>query len=440
MKRHLVVSGWLLALPTMADAAAIQTKTPAVHLDAVDVFDAAARAASAGRIAEALKLYDALAQDPNVDIRSEARFRKGQLLASQHRFREAAGVYRRLLDEKPDAARVRLELAALLARIGDEPGARRQLRLAQAGKLPPEVASQLVQFSRALRSPQRFGGSIDVALAPDTNTNRGTQARTLDTVIAPLVLDDDARASPGIGIRLRPSAFAKQPLSDRLSLVLRASGSADLYERKRANDLIATVLGGVEWRGGRDQLNASYGGSKRWYGGDPYADSRSITGEWLHQLDGKTQLSSSISRTAIRYSRNALQDGPLYDMSVSFERALTPRTGVAIGTSISRQDALDPSYASWAGGPLIYGWHDLGRVTLFGSVNVRRLVADERNFLFPDKRREWFLAGRIGVVLRKVTFHGFSPTARIGIERNVSTVSLYDYRRLYAEFGLTRTF
>lgn len=422
-------------LPTMTSAVVAQT----VHLDAVDVFDAAARAVTAGRVADALKLYDALMQDQNIDIRSEARFRRGRLLASEHRFHEAAAAYRRLLDEKPDAVRVRLELAGLLAQLGDEPGARRQLRLAEASKLPPEVASQLVQFSLALRSPQQFGGSLDVALAPDTNTNRGTQARTLDTIIAPLVLDDEARASPGLGIRLRPSVFAKQPLSDRLSFVLRTSGSADLYGRKSANDVIATVLGGVEWRGGRDQISASYGGSKRWFGGDPFANSRSVTVEWLHQLDGKTQLTSSIGRTAIRYARNALQDGSLYDTSLSLERALTPRTGGAIGAGLSRQDALDPSYASWAGGPLAYGWYDLGRVTLFGSMNARRLVGDERNFLFPDKRREWFFAGRVGAVLRKLTIHGFSPTARLGIERNISTISIYDYRRLYAELGVTRT-
>lgn len=426
----------LLAASTIAGAATGQT----VHLDAVDVFDAAARATAAGRIAEALDLYDALAQDPAIDIRSEARFRKAQLLAAQHRYREAATVYRRLLDEQPDAPRVRIELAALLARLGDEPGARRQLRLAQAGKLPPEVASQLVQFSRALRSPQRFGGSIDVALAPDSNANRGTQARTLDTVIAPLMLDADARAAPGIGIRLRPSGFAKQPVSDRVSLVVRASGSADLYGQRRFDDVTATLLGGVEWRGGRDQVNLSYGGSKRWYGGDPFADSRSVTGEWLHQLDGKTQLSSSFGRTALRYRRNSLQDGPLYDASLTAERALTPRTGVAFGVAVTRQDAVDPSYAAWAGGPLVYAWHDLGRVTLFGSMNVRRLVGDERNFLFPDTRREWFLAGRVGAVVRKLTFHGFSPTARVGFERNVSTVSIYDYRRIYGELGLTRTF
>ena len=362
------------------------------------------------------------------------------LLAAQHRDHEAAATYRHLLDEKPEAARVRIELAALLARMGDEPGAKRQLRRAQAGTLPPEVAAQLVQFSRALRSPKRFGGTIDVALAPDSNVNRGTQARTLETVIAPLVLSDDARATSGIGIRLRPSGFAKQPLSDRVSLVLRAALSTDLYRHGNANDIVATLLGGVEWQDPRDRVDVSYGGSRRWYGGPVYADSRSITAEWLHQLGRTTQLSSAISRTGIHYRPNPLQDGPLYDLNVSVEHAFSPRIGAALGGDVARQHAADTSYANWAGGPLAYGWIDIGRVTAFATVNVRRLVGDERNFLFTSKRLEWFTAGRLGVSFRKLTFHTFAPLVRVGIERNASTVSIYDYRRVYGEVGLSRTF
>lgn len=410
------------------------------RVDAVDLFALAGQAAEGGRTDEALQLYDALSQDPDVEVRSEARFRKGQLLAGLHRYREAAQVYRRLLDDKPQAGRVRIELAAMLAQIGDEPGARRQLRLAQAGGLPPEVAEQVSQFSRALRSAKRVGGSLEATLAPDTNINRGTQARTLDTVIAPLLLSGDARETSGIGLRLRGSAFAKQPLTDRLSLTARTSGSADLYRGGRTNDVLASALLGGEWRGSRDQLSAAYGFTRRWYGGEAFADSRTITGEWLHQVDRVTQLSTNISRGTIRYRRNPLQDGTLYDGNVSVEHALSARAGIAIGIGVTRQDAIDPSYASTAFGPLVYGWREMGRMTLFASATVRRLIGDERNFLFIDKRRERFLSARGGVILRQWAVRGFAPTLRVGYERNQSTVAIFDYRRAYGEFGLTRSF
>ncbi|RYD27719.1 MAG: hypothetical protein EOP89_04150 [Lysobacteraceae bacterium] len=242
------------------------------NLGAIDVFDLAERAGVDGHDAEALKLYDALSHDPDVEVRSEALFRKGQLLASRQRWREAALAYRRILDGKPGASRVRLELAMVLARLGDEIGARRQLRLAQAAGLPADVAVQVAQFSRALRSPKRFGGSFELTLAPDTNVSRGTQARTLDTVIAPLLLDRDAREKSGLGLRMRVSGFAKQPITDRVSLIARTTGSADVYRGGSTNDVLASALLGAEWRGARDQLGVTYGIAKRWYAGRAFAD------------------------------------------------------------------------------------------------------------------------------------------------------------------------
>jgi len=430
-----LISGW------PAEALPDDNTAPQTRLGAVDVFELAGRSAVAGRFAEALSFYDALMHDSDLEIRSEARFRKGQLLVSLGRLTEAATTYRRLLDEKPAAARVRLELATVLARIGDEPGARRQLRLAEAaGGLPPEVAEQVSRISRALRSTRPIGGSFEVALAPDTNINRATQSHVLETVIAPLLLDADARAKSGVGVRLRGSVFAKRPVTDRLSLVARSIGSADLYRQSSANDLLASVLVGVEWRGERDQANVTYGFGKRWYGGQPFAETVSATGEWQHQLNRKTQFSSNISRTVIRYRRNPLQDGILYDASFTGERALSAQSGFAVGADLARQYARDPSYSSLSMGPLAYAWLDLGRTTLFAAATGKRLIGDQRNFLFTDKRREWFASGRVGATFRQLSFRGFSPTARIGYERNHSTVSIFDYNRTYGEFGLAKSF
>ena len=66
--------------------------------------------------------YRALAGDPDIELRSEARFRLALMLADRMgRVRDAAVELRRILDERPDAARVRLELArmdAMLGRLG----------------------------------------------------------------------------------------------------------------------------------------------------------------------------------------------------------------------------------------------------------------------------------------------------------------------------------
>src|ERR1044072_9152141 len=108
-------------------------------LKATQVFAIADQALAANKPEDALTMYRALTRDPDVEVRSEARFRLGMLLSRLGRNREGAVEFPALLDEKPDAARFRLDLARVPALIAEDPAARRELRQAQAGGLPPEV-------------------------------------------------------------------------------------------------------------------------------------------------------------------------------------------------------------------------------------------------------------------------------------------------------------
>src|SRR6185369_6860231 len=102
----------------------------------------------------------------------------------------AAVEMRRILDEQPGAARVRLELARIDAQLGNLSAARRELRAAQAAGLPPEVERAVRFYATALQASRPFGGSIELALAPDSNINRATRADTLGTVIGNFTLND----------------------------------------------------------------------------------------------------------------------------------------------------------------------------------------------------------------------------------------------------------
>lgn len=324
-------------------------------LSAVDVFAAADRARAEKRDADALTLYEALTHDPDAEVRAEARFREGSLLAALKRYAAAAVVYRALLDEKPGASRVRLELAAVLAAMGDERAARRELRQARAAGLPDDVAVLVDRFAAALHSARRLGGSLEIALAPDSNINRATASRTLDTIIAPLVLSRNARARSGIGLALAGQGYARIGLSDRLAILPRLSGRANLYHDHDFDDVSGSALLGLEWRVGKDRLAGSIGPTWRWYGGDLYARTATLAIDWLHPLNGRTQLTASVSGGRTRYVRNGLQDGAILDAGLGVERALGRRGGGGASLSATRQTARDAGYATVAGGVSAYG-------------------------------------------------------------------------------------
>jgi tetratricopeptide (TPR) repeat protein len=432
--------GPALALVIAAAAVPAPAQTRIDHLSAVDLFGLADRAQAAGQIDDAATFYDALAGDPDAQVRAEARFRKGMMFADAMRWREAAITFRALLDEQPNAPRVRLELARALAAMGDEGRARRQIRQAQAAGLPPEVAITVGRFDRALRSRKRWGGTFEVALAPDSNINRATQARVLDTIIAPLTLSENARARSGLGVRLAGQAYTRISIAKDLALVPRVAELANLYRNHEFNDVSGSALIGLEWLHGRDRLSVSAGPTRRWYGGQRYADTDAVTIDWLHGLGQTSQLIATASVSDVTYARNSLQDGTIYDLGLSFERALSARAGASVTLSGTRQTAHDPGYATAAGGLTLTGWREAGHTTLFVSAGLRRTEADSALFLFGVRRQEWLMSARVGATLRGLAYHGFAPYVRLAYERNISTVTLYDYRRVATEIGITRAF
>jgi len=429
------------SLPVHAFAAQDKVQTDRLSgLSATALFDIAAQADAAGQIADAEAIYRALGNDPDAEIRAEARFRLGQMLVRQGRLQDAALAYRALLDEKPDAGRVRLELAAIHARLGDMTAAARELRQAQATGLPEDVAQIVDQFTTALRSTRRFGGSIELAFAPDTNINRATGSATLDTIIAPLQLDDDARAQSGVGIKLGSQIYARLPVESRVNLLARLSANGMFYDRARFNDASTAIQLGPEIQGPRDRVHPSLNLGWRHYGGDLYATTAGVGVEWRRAIGQRTQGQFNLSATDADYRINDLQDGMLYAASLGVERAIGARSGIGVTLSGDRQDAADPGYATSAGGVSLLGWREMGATTLYASAAFRRLEADARLFLYPERRRDSHYRLGVGAALRNLGAFGLAPVARVNWERNASTVGLYDYRRLGFELGVTRAF
>ena len=98
-------------------------------MTAAQLFAYADAARDRGDYTTAETAYQALFEDPDLELRTEARFRLAEMYTNQMgKHREAAVLLRRILDDKPDAAPVRLELARVDALIGNFQDARRELR------------------------------------------------------------------------------------------------------------------------------------------------------------------------------------------------------------------------------------------------------------------------------------------------------------------------
>jgi tetratricopeptide (TPR) repeat protein len=412
-----------------------------VQLTPAQLFTFADAARDAGDFATAEQAYRALATNPDIELRSEARFRLALMLADrQGKPREGAVELRRILDEKPAAARVRLELARLQALLGDLGAARRELRAAQAAGLPPEVERAVRFYAAALQANKPFGGSIELALAPDSNINRATRSDTLGTVIGNFALDDNARARSGLGAALRGQVWWRQGLDSNASLLARISTSASLYRDPQFHDVVLGFQLGPEFRAGADRLSLSAGPTWRWYGAQPFSHSFGGEAALLHPIGGKAQARIALGITHTTNLRNALQTGNTYALTTGLDRALSARFGLGAALSATRTKAADPGWSDASGGLSAYAWREAGRTTFVATVGYNRLEADERLFLYPRRRVDNRLTASLAATWRAIQWKGFAPLTRVSWERNRSTLELYTYRRVAAELGITSAF
>lgn len=437
---YLLVAAFALASGTEATSGTLTPARQVVRATAADLLRLAENFVRRGSPARAKTILILLSEDPDPNIRNEARYRRALLLESEGSTTAAAVLLRQVLDQKPDAAAVRLKLATILHRMGDEESARRELRALRSADLPPNVARLVDRMSASLQASKPFGFHVEFALAPDSNINRATRSDTLGTVFGDFTFDEDSKAKSGLGASVRALAHGRHELAGDLAIVGRTSADANLYRHKDFNDMTVEVAAGPEWRLGRIRLNAEVGAGQQWYGMKPYQRSLRLGASAVTPVGPVSQLRIDASARQSDNRFNDLQDGRGVSGQVRFERALSPRLLVSASLGGDRFKARDAAYStrSWRAG--ISAHREVGPMTVSLAAEIGRLKADERLQLLPEARSDRSTRISLGTVVRSVSVAGFSPMTRLVIERNRSTVEFYDYKRIRTEFGIARSF
>ena len=419
---------------------AVFAAPPDQQYTAAQMFEVATQALAANNIPAAEAIYRALEQDPALDIRCEARFRHGQLLEKLQRHAEAEALFRTLLAEQPGAQRVRLELARVLMQMGRGTAARRALRMARAGGLPPQVAQMVNQFAAALRSASPYGASLELGVAPTDNINRATGSATLNSIFGPLDLSGDARARAGVAWNIGGQAFVHDTLSPRVQLLAQASSQNQLSVQPEFDDDVFAGDVGANMALGSSRLRLTGGASYRLYGTKPYTLSLNASLNWSRPLGPRSQIELQSDFSAVRYRTNALQNGDVFSETLSLSHSFSARLGGKLSLFGQRVTADDPGYATAMAGATALVWRDFGRATVYGSASASHLDSDARLFIYTDRRREWLYRASLGATFSQIKLAGFSPVVRLNYERNRSTIGIYAYQRLSGELAINRAF
>ena len=428
--------------PSAEGAGAAQPAAQDVFtLSPAELFEFAEQARADGNFDLAAKAYTALTELPDMPLRNEARFRHAMMLADQQQdYRGAAVLLRQILDEQPDTARVRVELARMQAMMGNLGAAEKELRAAQAAGLPPEVERLVRFYASALNARKPFGFNIDFAIAPDSNINRATRSDTLGTIIGDFQLSEDAQEKSGIGIAARGQAYLKAGLAENAELLVRASANGRFYENGDFDDYIASIQAGPQIAIGKDRLDIAATASWRWFGRDPYTVSYGATANYRHPVGKRAQINVQGAAIRTKDRLNDLRSNDRYQLELGLDRAFTSKFGGGVSLSGYRAVANDPGYSTASGSVNTYLFRELGRTTAVLRAGYDRLEADKRLFLYPRRRVDDRFSASLSGTFRDLRIGAFAPLAKISYERNFSTVEIYDYQRVAAEFGVAAAF
>lgn len=398
------------------------------------------------RFDEARPMLVALKQAPEMAM--QTNFLEGYVAAETGDLDGAAKYFRAVLRDRPDVTRARLELARVLMMQGKNDAADHHFRLAEEDEeLPPEIAKTIRDARGVLSNSKRWHLNVDFGLAPDSNVNNGTDARSIDIPYGdgtlPFTLDPTARRKKGVGQFASVSTGVRLRLSDGAAMLLDADGQVINQDGKSADDISLLLAAGPELtlkNGARVSIQAT--GLQRWYGGKSATTGGGARISYQQNLDKGSRIGVRLDGRYTVSGFGDAYDGWQLAGYATYERVMN-KTMVASVTGFARREDLraDPYSSTEFGINLGMGGELPHGINAGISAGASRVKYDDPLFLLSSEpRKDWRVNARAYLGARSIRVLGFSPSITYTFNRIDSTLPLYQSDRHRVQFALARYF
>ncbi len=185
----------------------------------------------------------------DAEDRQFLRFYTGMVLKGQGRHAEAVAIFREILAARPDYGRVRLELAHTLYMSQEDEAARHHFELVLGGSASnATLANTVNSYIAAIDSRRRWDFSTYVSIAPSTNLNQGGESKIVYIDGLPFELDAANRKTSGVGVSAGFQGSYRQPVSDRLDVIVSGGAHGKRYNEDDFNDALVNLSVGPRYR------------------------------------------------------------------------------------------------------------------------------------------------------------------------------------------------
>ena len=419
---------WRAAAIGLALAAAAAEAQPVPPLDQVQ------QLIEAGELARAETVLGLL--DPSDP---EVQFWQGQVAEREGHWADAERIYRQILARDPDLPRARLELARALFEERDDVASEFQFRLALAGDLPPGVVETIGTFLARLRARRRLSFDVAAGGIADSNMNRAPALDEVGIFGLSFILSQQAKQKSGFGVDLSADGEYAPRLTGDTRLRAGATFDRRDYQGGAFDDMQVQAYAGPQFERSWGEFSLLGLVLKRWFGNTPYHQGYGGRAEAGWNVTNRYRADGYVQIAQLWYPTDDFLNGYQVDTAIVHTYALTSASYLRGLLGIGHQDAKDPAWRNDYGRVgLGYGRDIPWGISLYAELSGT-YFSYEAQFFGAD-RSDWLAAATLTAVKGDWPVFGFLPQVTVGYQRNISTVALFQYQRVYAELGFTRHF
>jgi tetratricopeptide (TPR) repeat protein len=347
----------------------------------------------------------------------------------------------RVLEQKPQFAGARLELARAYFDIGDSEAARYHFDYLQGQNPPPHVRQAITSYLRAI---DRVAAAYKPIHLPhfaagfgwDSNAN----ASTAEEQFLGFVLDGNNVKSESPYYFATLGDYYSRPLSPGVKMMLTGSlGQRNYPDASFVNSTDVAGSAALEWRFGDTRITPAIGAAWNWLDGDDNLDRFTSDLAISHSVSDDWKLLGGISAAAHRFSGALeIQDVNVYDARVGFEHYLNPARASVIsvlalaGTNSARDSESPFDNDHWA---LMVRGSRLLTQGLLLSLDANARNTDFNGLFFGESREDKQWGAAFSLHLFDWPAQGWRVIGRLGYTDVDSDLELYTYDR--TEVGLT---
>ena len=415
----------------------------------IDYFNTAMKMDINGDEKNASQIYYALLQSENNDVSIASALQLAQKFVAAEDFESAIKYYKWILQQKPDFAQARFELALCYMKLKHWNQADYQLRLALASKDLTNEAKQLMLYYRFLiKQNKNWNIWFNFGATPDTNINNGNGGNEcINTVFGPLC-NTLKNAESVVGTNLTLGGSYEFNISDNWRWKSEADIYSNTYNNHEYDDLYLSGYTGPRYIWSRGDIWMAGIVARRWYGDKKYNWSY---GAMINtDYDFTRKLSGGLN---LRFTDNKYDlygdflNGETYSTNMRLSYTLNTWLYTAFKTGILRENTVNPVYSYWQpnisigfGAEIPYGFHVYIEPSFYFSTYDQEKTVVKDGTFSQIKEKDLIQRYAISLSNNKFDIWGFAPIVTIAYTRRNSNIWQQEFDKISAEFTLHQRF